>query len=101
MILGTAWVNVFESAKIHVPGRSTSSCYLQDYQDYSARAWISPTLPGINVTELIKLMKVHNIADLMLPLLLSPPLAHILARGCLTYIEMYTKANLEKPFPGY
>lgn len=91
MILGTAWVNVSESAKIHVPDSSSPSCYLQDYQDYSARAWISPTLPDIDVTELINFMKVHNIADLMLPLLLSPPLAHILARGCLTCIKMFSK----------
>lgn len=90
MILGAVWMNVFESAKIHVPG-SSSSCYLQKSQDYSARAWISPIPPGINVTEFIRFMKVHNIADLMLPLLLSPPLAHILASGCLTFVEMYTK----------
>lgn len=84
-------MNVFESSKIHVPGSSSSFCYLQDSKDNSAKAWISPILPGINVTELTRFMKVHNIADLMLPLLLSPPLAHILARGCLTFIEMYTK----------
>lgn len=90
IILGAAWVNVFESAKIHVPG-SSSSCCPQDSQDYSARAEISPIPPDITVTELIRFMKVHSIANLMLPLLLSPLLAHILARGCLTFIEMYTK----------
>lgn len=100
MILGAAWVNAFELAKICVSSSSFLSCYLQDSKDYSARAWISPSPPGINVKELIRLMKVQNIADLMLPLLLSPSLAHILARGCLTFIEMYTKTNLEKPFSG-
>lgn len=85
-------MDVFESAEqnYHVSG-SSSSCYLQDSQDYSARAWISPIPPAINVAELIRFMKVHSIAESMLPFLLSPPLAHILAHGCLTFIEMYTK----------
>lgn len=100
MILGAAWVNAFELAKICVSGSFSSACYLQDPQDYSARAWISPIPPGINVKELIRFMKVQNIADLILPLLLSPPLAHILARGCLTFMKCTQKTNLEKPFPG-
>lgn len=48
--------------------------------------WIGPIPPGITVTEL------------MLLLMLSSPLAHILAHGCLTFIEMYTKYQFREGF---
>jgi len=51
------------------------------------------------VTELlVTFRKIHSIADLILPLMLSSPLAHILARGCLTFTELYTKYQLTEAF---
>ena len=80
-------------------GSTSSFCYLQDPQDHSARGWISPIPPGMTVTELLlRFRKIHGIADLMLPLVLSSPVAHILARGCLTFIEMYTKYQFREAF---
>lgn len=81
-----------------IPDGTSSFPYLPYPQDYSARGWISPIPYGKAVTELLeRFRKIHSTADLILPLMLPSP-AHILARGCLAFIEMYTKYQFRETF---